>query len=100
MSDSSPQSLATDACVCRTASKQRSYIPTKMWCQSMAPQSRLRYNLPSKPHLASDAAGVARRHVVLRLDVQGFRIDLRGRWVLHGKEGLDGLDFTLIRGVS
>ena len=59
-----------------------------------------RHELPSKPHLAPDAAGVARRHIVLRLDVQGFRIDLRGGRMLHGEECLDGLDFTLIGGVS
>lgn len=48
------------------------------------------------PHLPSDAAGVARRHVVLRLDVKGLGVDERGGRVLHGKERLDGLDLTVI----
>ena len=56
--------------------------------------------LPGRSHLAPDAAGVAWRHVILRLDIQRLRVDLWGRWMLHGKEGLDGLDFTLVGGVS
>lgn len=49
-----------------------------VWKNIRIKLSSLHQGLPGRPHLASDAARVAWRHVVFWLDVQGFGVDLRG----------------------